>query len=170
MSQFFHGHQDQKCQPKWQCDILRDRPTLRDAKRDCIQTLQPPKVEGTALIDSVQFDGKLFVALQERVADEKFSRTLEIRDLELISRNRVAQITNGQKASLDDSVQQFIGHLTEGDTFDHTFRNEANFIQSRCDDRFKSFAQNMLSRMSGGVQQFPEFMSPLIINQHRRNS
>jgi len=93
--------------------------------------LQVADVELPRPVHPVEQRPQAPVEADERVALEEVLRLLDVGQLELIARDRVAQLAERQEAVTDDAVEQLGDHLVERGPLDRAGRRQADVFHRR---------------------------------------
>ncbi len=135
--------------------ILRHESAPRCAKGQRAHALRPAPIKLAAPVDTIEQFRQLLVNLEKLIAlDERFPR--QIRQLQLIARDGVAQVTHGDEAALDDAIEQFFDERFLGDFLRRIGRCQSRFIHRLFDLGPQRFAYPVFDFVQLGLKQFKQ--------------
>ncbi len=117
------------------------------------EPLWPSQIDFAAAVDAVERGGELPVGLQQLVAQQKLADAGQVGQLEVVARQRVAQIAHGQEAPIDDAIQDLVDQFLASNPLGRTLREQFDNVQRAVDRRFETSPQVAFGPVSGRLQQ-----------------
>ena len=94
-------------------DVAGEQPAQDRAEVEGGEAFEPTQVDFAFAIDTVQEACQPAVETQERVATDEVLRIGQVRQLELVARDGIAQIAEREEPVSEDAVEQFLHHFEE---------------------------------------------------------
>ena len=117
LHEMLHDDQDHDGPAEGDRQVLRQAAAQERAEGQEAEALDPALVEIAPLVNAVQGDGQAPVQPQHGVAAEEVAGTGAVGLLEMVARNGVADLAQGEKSPLHDAVQQLLDQLLARDDF-----------------------------------------------------
>ena len=137
----------------------RHQPSQGGAEVEGGEAFQQAQVDLAAPVDAVEQGCQAAVEPQQGIAADEVLRIGQVRELELIARQGVAQVAERQKAVFQDAVEQFVGQFQEGGALKRTARRQANVFDGAREHGPKAFADTVLAAPKRGLEQAGEMLA-----------
>src|SRR5205823_10808618 len=99
---------------EWDGDIARYEPADVGAEEERADAFQPAQIELPPAVNAFHERCQPAVQAEQGITTPEGVRIRQIGDLELVARQRVAQIRKAEEPVLRDPVEQLLDHLVEG--------------------------------------------------------
>src|SRR5262249_43058297 len=151
--------QAEKGRAERECDVASNPAADPRAEVWGGHTLKNAQVNLAGPIHAVKTSREQPVELEQWIAAHKLTRVVEVRQLQVISRNGVAQIAIGEKAIRQDAIQQFFDHQLKSRLFRRVRCPDPNVVKGIGQDRTETRPQALFALPKGVVDQPAEVLT-----------